>query len=380
MTDTDIAIVGAGPVGLALGLALHRAGIACQVLDARSRGSVREDKRVLALSHGSQQTLARLAVWPEAATPIASIHISQRGGLGRTLLTAEAEDLPALGYVVDAGALGGALEAACAEAGVAIRYDVRVDAIEAGEREACLRLAGGDGGGKLTTQLVACAEGAVTEELDIIRHDYAQQALIAIVKTRQAHQQRAWERFTPDGPLALLPHNGDYALVWTVADADAPTLLALSDVAFLAKLQAAFGNRHEFIGTSARHAFPLALRYRLLPTGPCTVWLGNAAQTLHPVAGQGFNLALRDVAVLLQTLRTSDNTGYGADATLARYARARRVDRVATIRFTDALIRLFGGDNPLLKHARGAGLIALDLLPAARSFLARRMIFGARAF
>ncbi len=386
---TDVAIIGAGPVGLALGLALHRAGIACVVLDARPRGSVREDKRVLALSHGSRQTLARLGVWPENAssfatsTPIASIHISQRGGLGRTLLTADEENVAALGYVVDAGILGGALEDACAQAGVAIRHDVRVDAIEAGKRDARLRLAGGtvgDGAKKLGAQLVACAEGSVTEALGVIRHDYAQQALIAIVQTRQAHEHRAWERFTPDGPLALLPHGRDYALVWTVADQDAPALLALSDVAFVAKLQDAFGNRHEFVGVSKRNAFPLSLRYRIDPTGPCTVWLGNAAQTLHPVAGQGFNLALRDVSVLLQTLCAIDRKDYGASATLARYARARRVDRVATIRFTDALIRLFGGENPLLKQARGAGLIALDLLPAARSFLARRMIFGARAF
>jgi 2-octaprenyl-6-methoxyphenol hydroxylase len=378
--DLADAIVGAGPVGLAPGLALAQAGIVCRILDARPRGAVRGDRRVLALSHGSRQTLERLGAWQElGATPITSIHVSQQGGLGRTLLRAEDAGLPALGYVTEAGALGAALDAACERAGVAVLHEARVDGVAVASQIAAVRCATAQGDLELTARLVAWAEGAIESSAGIVSRDYGQLALATTLTASEPHEGRAWERFTPAGPIALLPHGRDLAAVMAVAQEELPALLALDDAAFLSRLHQAFAGRLEFVAASSRIAFPLGLRYRRTPVGERSVWLGNAAQTLHPVAGQGFNLALRDVAVLARLLREHAGDP-GSAALLSRYAAARRLDRGGTIAFTDSLIRLFGGDNALLRHARGAGLALLDLLPPARSFLARRMIFGARAF
>lgn len=378
--DLAVAIVGAGPVGLALGLSLAQSGIACRIIDARPRGAVRSDRRVLALSHGTRQTLERLGAWREVgATPITTIHVSQQGGLGRTLLRAEDEGLPALGYVTEAGSLGAALDAACERAGIAVLHEARVGEVEIGSQVATARCVTAEGAREFTARLVAWAEGAIEDTAGIVSRDYGQQALVATLTTREPHDGRAWERFTPSGPIALLPHGRNLAAVMAVPQEELPALLALDDAAFLSRLQQAFAGRLEFVATSSRIAFPLGLRYRREPAGGRNVWLGNAAQTLHPVAGQGFNLALRDVAALARLLR--EHAGDPGDAALlARYAAARRLDRGGTIAFTDSLIRLFGGDNVLLRHARGAGLALLDLLPPARSFLARRMIFGARAY
>jgi 2-octaprenyl-6-methoxyphenol hydroxylase len=152
----------------------------------------------------------------------------------------------------------------------------------------------------------------------------------------------------------------------------------LDDAAFLALLQRRFGSRHHFTATGPRSAYPLGLRYRQHPVAQRQVWLGNAAQTLHPVAGQGFNLALRDIWELARTLRGADDPG--APDLLDAYARGRRLDRSGAIGFTDLLLDSFASDFPLLKHARGAGLLAMDMLPALRDFVAKRMIYGARAW
>lgn len=384
MSVPEVAIVGAGPVGLALALALRQNGIACQLLDARTCGALRDDRRVLALSHGSRQVLERLGAWNGlGATPIATIHVSQQGGLGRSLLTAAEEGLPALGYVADAGALGTALASACDAAGLAVQHQTRVERTELRPGAAVLHCSTPLGRDEASAGLVAWAEGAIDQRADVraevAGRDYGQQAIAATVATHPPHGNRAFERFMPSGPIALLPHGKDYALVLSAAREDAAALLALDDAAFLSRLQQAFGGRLNFSAIGERVAFPLGLRYRRKPVGDRAVWLGNAAQTLHPVAGQGFNLALRDVSELARLLR--DHAGDCGDAALlARYAAARRLDRRGVIGFTDSLIHLFAGANPLLHHGRGAGLLLLDLLPAARSFVARRMIFGARAW
>jgi 2-octaprenyl-6-methoxyphenol hydroxylase len=208
--------------------------------------------------------------------------------------------------------------------------------------------------------------------------DYRQTAVVASVKTAQAHHGRAWERFTSEGPLALLPCDAHYGLVWTAGPDRAAQLCALDNPAFLAQLQAAFGDRlGAFTEAGERASFPLALRYGRDEPHPHSVSVGNAAQTLHPVAGQGFNLGLRDAWELARMAR--DEGEPGSDGFCSRYRRARALDRRAGIRFTDSLIGLFSNSNPLLKLGRGAGLLALDLLPSARRFVARRMIFGARA-
>jgi 2-octaprenyl-6-methoxyphenol hydroxylase len=360
-----VAIVGGGPAGMALALALHRHGIAAEIFDARERGTAKNDKRILALSAGSRQILERLGAWHGIpATAIATIHVSQRGRLGRTRIAAGEQGVPALGYVLAASDLAAVLDAAVAAAGIAYRENEKVSA---GETAAF--------------PLTAWAEGAVADA-DAIVHDYGQHAVLCTAATREPHRHVAWERFTADGPLALLPYGtnegNEYAVVYTCAAEQAPQLAALDDTAFRARLQAQFGTRLTFTAVGPRAGYALGLRYRRDIVGERQVWVGNAAQTLHPVAGQGFNLALRDIWELARTLADAVDPG---DATLlARYAASRRLDRRGAIGFTDTLVRAFSNDFAPLAHARGAGLLALDLLPPARSFVARRMMYGARAW
>lgn len=377
---SDVAIVGGGPVGLALALMLHRAGIDCEVIDARPAGALRDDRRVLALSHGSRQILDRFGAWTAiGATPISAIHVSQQGILGRTLIRAQEAGVPALGYVAEAGRVSEALARSCASAGVAIRHGTRVKDSETGAERALLHCATAQGSEDIQTQLIAWAEGAVSGENGIVRRDYGQQAIVATAQTREPPDGIAYERFTADGPAALLPLGDRYALVWTVPDSESAGLLALDEQKFLSRLHDIFSGRLDFTAVSDRTAFPLGLRYRETPVAERAVWLGNAAQTLHPVAGQGFNLALRDVSQLARLLQQGP-ADCGSAALLARHAAARQLDRRDTIGFTDGLVRFFGLRGRLAGHARGAGLLALDLLPAARRFLAQRMIFGARAW
>ena len=376
---TCVAIVGGGPAGLALALHLHGAGIDCEVMDARPSGAAHGDRRVLALSHGSRQILERLGTWRHIdATPIAAIHVSQQGRLGRALIRAKDAGVPALGHVAEAGKLGAVLAQACAAAGVTIRHDTRVERTDLQPGSMLLHCAAKEGRTVITAQLVAWAEGAVSGTR-ITRRDYGQQAIVATLRTQPPSNGVAYERFTVDGPAALLPLGDRLALVWTVPDAAVPSLLALDDDGFLSRVHGIFSGRLEFTAVGERTAFPLGLRFRESPVGDRAVWLGNAAQTLHPVAGQGFNLALRDVSQLSRLLQESPADCGNAEL-LARHAAARRLDRQGVIGFTDGLIRIFGLRSGLAHHARGAGLLALDLLPVARRFLARRMIFGARAW
>jgi 2-octaprenyl-6-methoxyphenol hydroxylase len=373
-----VAVVGAGPVGLAFALSMQRAGIDCTVLDARAADSQHSDPRILALSHGSRQILERLGAWGDIdATPIATIHVSQRNFLGRTLIHARDAGVPTLGYVVEAATVCAALERACTASGVHIRRGIRATGSLAQAECALLYCTTACGSEEIRTQLIAWAEGATRSEDAIVRRDYAQQAIVATVLTRDPIEGIAYERFTTSGPVALLPLGDRYALVWTVPDGETAGLLALDEHAFIARLNSVFSGRLALTTVSARTAYPLGLRYRKSPVGKRAVWLGNAAQTLHPVAGQGFNLALRDVSQLARLLQDHPQDCAEA-ALLARYAAARRLDRGGTIGFTDGLIRLFGVRGEWAAHARSAGLLALDLLPAARRFVAQRMIFGAR--
>ena len=379
MPRHDLIIVGAGPAGMTLALAPKDSGLDILLVDARARGAARHDPRVLALSHGSRLTLERLGVWAQLrATPIETIHISQQGGLGRSLLKAADYGLPAMGYVVAAGQLAAALDDALAAAGIPILDHSSVAGLAAGADDVIVSLTGGN---PLTARLVACAEGSIDgdDAPELVERDYAQHAVICVATPVEGHAHRAWERFTPQGPLAVLPCGHDCAIVHTADPAEADALMALDDDAYRARLQAHFGDRLHFAAVGPRARYPLKLRYRPNPVGQRTVWLGNAAQTLHPVAGQGYNLALRDVWALAQVLLRADGDPGAAD-TLARYADARRLDRQGTIRFTDGLVRLFSNAIPPLAHARGAGLFALDLLPPARHFVAKRMMFGARAW
>jgi 2-octaprenyl-6-methoxyphenol hydroxylase len=344
---------------MAIALALHRNGVASEIIDARARGAASADKRILALSHGARQILEWLGVWNAIPhTAITTIHISHQGGLGRTRLTAADEGVPALGYVLAAGDLAASLDAALAQTDIPFREHTRIDT-------------------QPDAPLTIWAEGAVDDAAAIVR-DYGQHAVICTATADEPHAGRAWERFTPEGPVAALPWGADYAVVMTCAAHEANDVAAVDNAAFLAKLQARFGGRVRFTSVGERFVFPLGLRYRKSAVAVRQAWIGNAAQTLHPVAGQGFNLALRDIYELARIL--TDATDPGAPELLARYDVTRRLDRYGAMTFTDTLVHLFSNDNPLLRHARGAGLLALDLFPPARHFVARRMMFGARGW
>ena len=384
MQRHDVLIVGAGPVGLALALALKDSGHAVALADARPGDAVSADPRVLALAHGSRLTLERLGVWADlAATPIETIHVSQQGGFGRTVLRAEEYEVPALGHVVIAGALAGALRAEVDRAGIPVMDETEVHALAPGRDDVIASLSGTGAArhdGHCAARLVACAEGGLKADARNVRErDYHQHALLARANVEGGHRNTAFERFTPDGPVALLPCAEGYAVVHVVPSERADELLALDDEAYLVHLQKHFGSRLHLTAVTDRRRYPLGLRYRRDPVGPRTVWLGNAAQTLHPVAGQGFNLALRDVWVLADTLLHHPGDP-GAAATLAVYGRARWLDRFGAIHFTDTLVRLFSNDVAPLRQLRGAGLFALDVLPPLRHFVAHRMMFGARAW
>ena len=382
MARHDVLIVGAGPVGMALALALEQSGRAFGLLDARARGAALRDARALALSYGSRQILERLGVWPRLrATPIETIHISQQGGFGRTVIRAADYGLAALGYVVAAADLAAALDAALAARAIEPMFETRVENVAATADDAIISVSGSRGAATLAARLVAHAEGAPAASAgQVLERDYAQRAVVTVVHTAEPWRTTAYERFTAGGPVALLPHQGGYALVYTAPTRTAEALLGLDDAQFLDDLQRRFGTRLTFTRIGPRTAFALALRLRRDPTAKRCVWLGNSAQTLHPVAGQGFNLALRDVWNLAELLRENAAQDPGGDTLLGHYAAARRIDRGATIGFTDALIRIFGNRNPLLSPLRGGALALLDVLPPAREFVARRMIFGARAW
>ncbi|GAB2180148.1 UbiH/UbiF/VisC/COQ6 family ubiquinone biosynthesis hydroxylase [Denitratisoma sp. agr-D3] len=382
-----VAIAGGGAAGLALALALHRHGLTAEVFDAVPAGAGLADKRTLALSHGSAQTLDWLGVWPvlkNKTAPIATIHVSQQGGLGRTRISAAEQGVAALGYVCPAADLLAALHQAVQERGVPIRHDHRVEAATATTNG--IRFQADDK--EWSAALLAYAEGAVDNGPHLRQRDYGQHAVTCTATLARPHGGCAWERFTVHGPVALLPIKAEeapqssVAVVYTCPASEAAALQTLDDAAFLRQLNAAFNGRLKIEGVTPRFRFPLGLRYRDSTVDQCQVWLGNAAQTLHPVAGQGYNLALRDIRDLARTLAEGRDAGLalGDPVTLARYVARRRVDRRGTIGFTDGLVRLFSNDNAALHHARGAGLLALDLLPPLRRFVANRMMFGARAY
>ncbi len=373
--NVDILIIGAGPVGLTLHLALAAGGQKSLLLDRRSLTTQQADPRALALSHGARQLLEQINSWPtRTATPIETIHVSQKDGFGRTLIDRADYALPALGYVVRYRDLAAALAANLAPDAVLAAAEVLdIDCASNGVTVA-LRHAG-----QLRTlraRLLVHAEGTPGDDPDVSVSDYHQHAVICEVTPTPGHGRRAWERFTPDGPLALLPLGDEFSIVFTLPPAKADAVMAMDDGAFSAVLQDQFGQRMTFSNPGRRSRFPLALRLRETLLKGNEVWIGNAAQTLHPVSGQGFNLGIRDAWQLAEILLEN-----GVDrGSLENYAASRRVDRQGGAFFTDQIVRVFSNDIGPLKLARGLGLLALDLCPPARHFVAKRMIWGARAW
>lgn len=377
----DILIIGAGPVGMTLALALEEGRGARRVLlvDSKPRGNFVNDPRALALSHGTRQLLESLHAWnASAGTPIRDIHVSQSGGFGRTVITREEQGVEALGYVMRYRDLAAGLNTHLPADSILDSSEVVATNIGAESVIATIRRNGIEQ--RIHTQLIVHAEGTSANAADVSVRDYHQHAVLAEVRPEPAHGHRAWERFTPDGPLALLPLGEDYSVVFTVPPEKADLLMQMNDAAFLAALQQQFGTRLRFTATSPRARYPLALRLRKNLCNTREVWIGNAAQTLHPVSGQGFNLGIRDAWELAEVL-LAPNTAYpGEMPALDAYSRGRQFDRRGSAAFTDGIVRAFSNDFPPLRVARGLGLLALDLCPPARRFVSSRMIWGARAW
>ncbi len=380
--NCDIAIIGGGPVGTALALALRDSGLNIVVLEARKAEDAQSDPRALALSYGSRLLLQRLRVWQSIAhiSAIQTIHISQQGSFGRTLLRAAELKVAALGYVLPYPALHAALLQAVQASPATSLNGASVTQLHSDAGGACISYLLEGREQQLQARLAVVADGGKLLEASHPPevHDYGQSALIAHLTCSRPQAHTAFERFTAQGPVALLPYRDGYELVWTMSPAAAQEALHWSDAVFLAQLHVHFGDRvGEFLTLGPRSCFPLRLKRAPDTTLAHTVLLGNAAQTMHPVAGQGFNMGLRDAWELAQIILNGTPATLGSAAMLAAYRQQRRIDRNAGIRFTDGLVRLFSNDLPLLNVARGASLSALDCLPFAKQFVTRRMMFGA---
>jgi 2-octaprenyl-6-methoxyphenol hydroxylase len=376
-----VAIAGGGMVGLSLAAALADLPLEVVVIEpvaAESDEQPSFDARTTALSGGSRRVLEGIGAWPAVAsraTPIRRIHVSERGAFGTAILTAEEQGVAALGYTVENRLLGHALRSRVGALPRIRLLHARVAGLQAGDDTVRLETSAGE---SLAARLVVAADGAQSTVrtalgVGVSISDYGQHAIIAHVDTTRFHEHTAYERFAPGGPLAVLPiAEGRSAVVWTLAPDAARRALALDDASFLAELQAAFGLRlGRFTRVGRRQSYPLALTRAERLTAPRAVILGNAAQSLHPVAGQGFNLALRDVALLAELLADAGDGDPGDPALLETYARERAADRAAVIRFTDSLVRGFGLPLAPLRRARARGLLLFDLLRPVKHEFAR---------
>jgi len=376
----DVVVIGGGPVGLSAALAAHYAGLDALVLEARPEPAS-HDPRVFALSYGARLILERLGVWSGLSAPqaIEVVHVSQRGRFGHTMLTAEELGIEALGYVVSYANLVAALQARIASTGVPVVSGARVASIENRPDHAGVHYEQGMDQRCVEARVVAQADGGANlfREQRSTERDYKQSAVIAEVACERAMPGHAYERFTGRGPIALLPLGGTHALIWTVPVEEAERLVGLAPDAFELAFAQAYGERLGAVSLRGpRFSFKLVLRYAHGLTSDRHVLIGNAAQTLHPVAGQGFNLGLRDAHELAQALAQAAAKKLDLVEGLRRYRASRRLDRAGGTLFTDVLVRLFSNDDPLLAAGRSLGLFLLDASGTPKRFLMRRMIFG----
>ncbi len=381
--SSQLSIVGGGMVGACLALALQpfarEVGWRIRLIESHPPGETVQtsyDARATALSHGSRLLLERLGVWEDLAQqvePIRRIHVSDRGHPGVTRLDAQQEGVPALGYVVENARLGQVLLGALDKKVVEWLAPARVFKVQARAGGYSLDIEQQGAVSQLETDLLVLADGGrsgLLDQLGVHREmkPYGQAAIIANLSSADGHQSVAYERFTSSGPLALLPLSGKRsALVWTLPEDQAAGVAALPDAQFLARLQEAFGYRMGALTqVGTRLCYPLQLIEAQEQVRPHLVVLGNAAHSLHPIAGQGFNLSLRDTLALADTLVTAGKQQRqpGDLAVLQEYLQRQQRDQRQTVAFSDYLTRLFMGRN--------LGLLGLDLLPPARRLFARQ--------
>lgn len=386
VSEVDVAIVGGGLVGASLALALRPLGLRVALIESVAAGATAQpsfDDRTTALGNGTRRVFEALGLWRELAPQAAAIreiHVSDAGRYGFARLRAEEHDIDAFGYVITNRVMGRALHAAllnCAD--LELRMPARCTAVSIDEQAVLLHTE--PNGLPLRAKLVVAADGAQSlvrqaAGLPAELEDYGQVAVVAHVAASRAAAGIAYERFTPTGPFAVLPlFDGHYGVVWTLSPERAAEVLAMSDAEYLAALQQAFGWRvGEFQRVGKRQAYPLCLSRATAITAPRCVLIGNAAQALHPVAGQGFNLGLRDAATLAEVLRGAGSDP-GAAGVLAEFAARRERDRSGVIHFTDGLVKLFADSRLGVPALRDLGLLLFDLSPTAKQAMSR-LSFG----
>jgi len=387
MQQYDVIIIGGGMVGASLACALSGQGLRIAMVEAvrsGTRGEAGYDDRAIALAYGSKRIFSGLQLWDqlaEAATPIHRIHVSDRGHFGMARMDRAEEGLPAIGYVVPARVIGQVLDKAVAQLDDLDSFcPATVSTVSRGDEAVQVKIIRDNVTTTLSARLIVAADGAdspVREQFGIecVKRDYAQTAIITNITPQLPHNNIAYERFTDTGPLALLPMTEQRcAVVWTVASTQAESIMALDDGAFLEQLQERFGYRLGRLERAGRRqAWPLRLVQAKASVRERLALVGNAVHTLHPIAGQGFNLGARDVAVLAEVLVDAIRNGEdpGSLDVLNRYGEWRHCDHQNVTVFTDGLARLFALPVPALGAARSAGMLAFDLFPPAKRLLTR---------
>lgn len=397
---TDIAIIGAGMVGASLVHLLQPSIAQGTKVTLIERQELRWDGefasrppsfdgRATALSYGTQVILDKIGVWPtlaERACAIRHVQVSDQGHFGQTHLHAEEQGTDALGYIVENAVIGQGLLAGLDQANIDIKASTQVQQVQMNAEGALLNLNNGE---RLQTKLLVLADGArsgLAEQLGI-RHnkeDYGTHALVTQVKVNRSHQHWAYERFSQHGPIAFLPLNEqDYVVVWALPKDQIARIKNMPEAEFLAHLQSQVGDR---IGTlvkvGERASYPLSLVLSTEQVRRSLVLLGNAAHGLHPVAGQGFNLALRDTAVLAEHLNRAiaAGTSPGDLDLLMAYQQQQANDQRNTILLSDMLPKVFGSQQLAVRWLRNLGLIGMSLAPTTRKLFARHaMGLGHRA-
>ncbi|MDH4124402.1 MAG: 2-octaprenyl-6-methoxyphenyl hydroxylase [Gammaproteobacteria bacterium] len=379
----DIIIAGGGMIGSSLALALAPLALRVAVVEAVPRAAALQpsfDDRSTALSRSSQRLYEALDLWGEvaaAATPVRRIHVSDQGRFGFAHIDAAEQGVEALGYVVINRVLGATLQRALDRiSGLEIICPAHISSVHTGPQQASVTVQQADGAQReLAARLLVAADGAQSSLRSMAgigarETRYQQQAIVGNLLPEKSLENCAYERFTSQGPLALLPlADGRAGFVWNVAERDAGRILALDDQAFLAELQAAFGNRlGMFSRVGARTGYALVLSKATRLTATRTVLVGNAAHGLHPVAAQGFNLGLRDVAALCDCIA---DFGLDHPELLRHYAAWRKSDQSKLVGLTDGLVRLFASSSGPVRAARGLGMLGFDLVPGVRSLFAR---------